>query len=160
LGHKLCIERYGDEDKPVTILIPTSKMDHIIPALLYSGQQVIVVNYPGIGDSPGKPLNQRSEQVLVKGGAGDMMMDVLEQLGLKNKKVAVGGYDWGSTVALRIAAHWPNRFSHVIAFHPSMGADKKVKDELAKIKANVLVLWVPADMFHPWSKWKSVPACI
>ena len=89
-----------------------------------------------------------------------MLMDVIKQLGYKGKKIAIGGYDWGSTVALRTAANWPNQFSHVMAFHPSMGNDKKVKDEMAKIKANTLILWIPADMFHNWSKWKNVPASI
>ena len=40
-----------------------------------------------------------------------------------------------------------------------MGNQKAVKDEMAKIKAQVLIQWVPADMFHPWSKWKSVVPC-
>ena len=40
-----------------------------------------------------------------------------------------------------------------------MGNSKAVKDEMAKITAEVLVQWVPADMFHPWSKWKPVVAC-
>ena len=46
-----------------------------------------------------------------------------------------------------------------MAFHPSMGNQKAVKDEMAKIRAQVLIQWVPADMFHPWSKWKSVVPC-
>jgi len=37
-----------------------------------------------------------------------------------------------------------------------MGNQKAVKDEMAKITADVLIQWVPADMFHPWSKWKTV----
>ena len=74
----MVIERFGDPDSPVFILVPISKMEHIIPAILFSGYQVIVVNFPGINDSPGKALSCRSEHILEKGGAGDMLMDVIK----------------------------------------------------------------------------------
>ena len=67
LGNSMVIERYGDPDSPVFLLLPIGKMDHIIPAILHSGYQVIVVNFPGINDSPGKPLSCRSELILEKG---------------------------------------------------------------------------------------------
>lgn len=35
-----------------------------------------------------------------------------------------------------------------------MGNTKTVKDEMAKINADVLIQWVPADMFHPFTKFK------
>ena len=37
-----------------------------------------------------------------------------------------------------------------------MANNKDVKVEMAKIKAQVLIQWVPADMFHPLSKFKTV----
>ena len=71
----------------------------------------------------------------------------------------IGGYDHGASIALRMSAQWPNRFQKVVEFHPSLGNQKAIKDEMAKIKAEVLIQWVPADMFHPWSKWKTVIPC-
>ena len=55
-----------------------------------------------------------------------------------------------------MAAQYARKFDKVVAFHPSMGNSKAVKEEMAKITAEVLIQWVPADMFHPWSKWKTV----
>ena len=159
-GHKIILHKYGDPEATPIFMIPVNKMEHVVPSLIFSGFQVIIVFYPGIGDAPGKALPQRSELILEKDGPGDIIMKIISNLGFQNKKVAIGGYDWGSTVALRVAANQPNKFSHVVAFHPSMGNTKPVKDELAKIMAKTLVLWIPADMFHPWSKWKNMPASI
>ena len=35
-----------------------------------------------------------------------------------------------------------------------MGNTKPHQQMLSKIKVPVLLLWVPADMFHPWKKWE------
>jgi len=64
------------------------------------------------------------------------------------------GFDWGGGIALRMAAKFPNKFSHVIVQHASLGGGKEQQDEVAKIKCPVLVEWVSQDMFHPWSKFK------
>ena len=65
-------------DKQAFILIPLGNMEHVVPAILHCGYQVIIIYYPGIGESPGKSLSSRSETILEKGGAGDILMDVLK----------------------------------------------------------------------------------
>ena len=66
----------------------------------------------------------------------------------------IGGYDHGASIALRMAAKWPNKFSKLIAFHPGIANPNESKAEFKKIKIPAMILWVPSDMFHPWSKWK------
>lgn len=78
-------------------------------------------------------------------------------MGYENRRdLIIGGFDWGASIALRMAAKFPRLFSKVIAFLPSMGNDKEVKSEMATIVCPTLLIWIPSDMFHPWSKWKSV----
>lgn len=130
-------------------------MQHQVPAYLHSGYQIIYIccNEP----VKGKKFSQRSEDILKAGGLAEVVNQVLQALGLNNSPdMVIGGYDLGSSIALRMAAQWPSKFAKVVAFHPSMGNQKAVKDEMHKITAEVLIQWVPADMFHPWSKWKSV----
>ena len=54
----------------------------------------------------------------------------------------VVGFDWGGGIALRMVAKYPNKFSHVIVQHASLGNNKEVNAEMTKIKCPVLVEWV------------------
>jgi len=76
---------------------------------------------------------------------------------LKLGKVVLGGYDWGGAIALRMAATYPAKITKVIVLLPSLSACTDHNNELKKIKCPVLVEWVPADQFHPWTKFK--PMC-
>ena len=85
-------------------------------------------------------LSQRAEDILKPGGHGEVVNAVLQALGLRDAPgKLIGGYDLGSSIALRMAAQWPARFARVVAFHPSMGNNKAVKTEMAKITAEVLI---------------------
>ena len=75
----------------------------------------------------------------------------MNALKLPNKDIVLGGYDWGATIALRMAAAYPAKVSKVVAFHPAWAPTKDTKAELAKIRAKTLVIWVTADMLHPWA---------
>ena len=158
--HKVLVHVYGDDDGHPFFLVPCNNMHHVIPSLIYAGYKVFFVMFPNVCENVGTALPSRSERMLEKNGLGDMMMNIIGQLGHKTGKVAIGGYDFGASLSLRVAANWPNRFSQVVCFHPSMGNTKPVKDELAKIRAAVLVLWIPADSFHPWNSWKNMPKSI
>ena len=105
---------------------------------------------PGFGNSEGKPPAGRSEKVLDKGGAGDVVRFVIKELGLV--KPVVIGYDWGAAIALKLSIKFTTMFSKVVAFHPSFNETEN--DELKKVKTPVLILWCRQDQFHAWSKWQ------
>ena len=112
---------------------------------------------PGYKESPGKKFSSRSENILDKDGPSDQLRAVIKTLGYENRRdLILAGYDWGASICLRMAANLPRLFSKVIAFHPSMGNSKEVKDEIAKIVCPTLLIWIPSDMFHPLKQWKSV----
>ena len=88
----------------------------------------------------GQKISARADDILKPGGAAEIVNNVLQALNLRDApNKLIGGYDIGASIALRMAAQWPNRFAKVLAFHPSMSNSKAVKDEMAKIKAEVLV---------------------
>ena len=155
---KICIERSGNLSDPIVLCSSFADMDHQIPAFLFSGYQFIEVYQPGYGNSPGKTHPSRCEEISTKGGPLDVMKAVISALDIK-QGVVVAGYDWGASIALYLAANCPKKVDKVIAFHPSMGDTKEHRALLGRIKSPVLLQWVPADMFHPWKKWKPLISC-
>lgn len=99
---------------------------------------------PGLGKSEGKTPPGKSDKILEKNGAADIVTKVCKFMGL-NKPVVIG-YDWGAAIALKMAITYQNMFEKVISFHPSFNEEEK--DELKKIKVPVLIQWCSEDQFH------------
>ena len=132
--------RVGDQSLPIAVMLyyTFTSLDHQIPALLHSGYQVLYISC----ETPiaGQKISAKADDILKPGGAAEIVNNVLQALDIRDApNKLIGGYDIGASIALRMAAQWPNRFAKVMAFHPSMGNTKAVKDEMAKIKAEVLV---------------------
>ena len=126
-----------------------------MPAFLHSGYQVLFISCSE--PIKGVKLSKRSEDILSPGSFAEIFNAVLTNLLLMDSpNKIIGGYDHGASIALRMSAKWPNRFAKVVAFHPSLRNTKNDKQEMAKITAEVLIQWVPADMFHPWKDFKSL----
>lgn len=67
---------------------------------------------------------------------------------------ALIGYDWGAGILLSFGIKHPKRVKKLVTFLPSYGEIKK--DELKTLTPPTLVLWVKQDVFHSWSKWKTL----
>ena len=72
----------------------------------------------------------RSEDILLKGGPADLVNAVMTALNIDKSKPLIAGYDHGASIALRMAAKWPNKFSKLIAFHPGIANPGESKAEL------------------------------
>ena len=72
----------------------------------------------------------RSEDILLKGGPADLVNAVMTALNIDKSKPLIAGYDHGASIALRMAAKWPNKFSKLIAFHPGIAKPSESKAEL------------------------------
>jgi predicted esterase len=75
-----------------------------------------------------------------------------------NKKVIIGGYDWGGGISLSLCSKYPTLFSKIIEFMPSYS--EPTGNELKCLPVPVLIIWIESDPFHIWSKWKNLAAKI
>lgn len=60
---KISVFRAGDRAAPVAIWVRFCNMDHHVPAYLFSGYQVVSIDPPGFGKTPGKKLSTRCEDI-------------------------------------------------------------------------------------------------
>jgi predicted esterase len=146
-------------DHPVStfILLHANPSDstefiHWFQALAYYKIRVIAIDQPGFGRSNGKSFPCNSKNNLEKGGPCDVVMAVINALGLKGK-IAVGGYDWGAGIAISLCTKY-KIFNRLVAFLPSYA--EPTGNELKCIIVPTLVLWMDLDQFHLWSKWKAL----
>lgn len=134
-------------------------MKHQVGAFLFSGYQVFYVDIYKWLNGTNKKFTSRSEDILKKDGPADLLLKVKKAVGL-SQPVLFAGYDYGATLALKMASAYAAHVDKVIAFHPGWTPSKEMRVELAKIKCHVMIQWVDSDMFHPWSKWKGSVASI
>lgn len=160
---KVAVYKVGQDDWPDKALImgcgASTGYDHQVPAYLFCKYQVWLVDPPGEGNSTGKSLPQRSDQVFVEGGQAELINFVMKQCNIEN--VVFAGYDSGAAAGLKMALRDCKKFRSIIAFHPSYTEEEK--DELKKLKTPVLLQWVKQDQFHNWNKFKplanKMPRC-
>ena len=89
----------------------------------------------GYGASNGKPVPSRSEKVMEKNGAGDVVKFVMKQFNIQ--KPSLYGYDWGGCIALKLGVFNSQMFSFIMASHPSYNEEKP--DELKNLKNPTLI---------------------
>ena len=66
------------------------------------------------------------------------MYEVISEL--KLVRPSLFGYDWGASIALRLAIQkGPTSFTKVIAFMPAYGENEENKDELKRLKVPTMV---------------------
>lgn len=70
--------------------------------------QSFAFDLPGFGGSPGTKMAGRSESVLAQDGPAELIRMFIDHHNLTNL-VAVG-YDWGATIALKMAIKFPKLF--------------------------------------------------
>ena len=133
------------------------EFEHFFPSLLYSGYRIIAVDMPGYGHTKGTPLKARSEFNLNKGGPVDVVISVMDAMKIRTVDGIIG-YDWGAGILLSFGIKYPKRVKKLVTFLPSYSEIKK--DELKTLTPPTLVLWVKQDVFHSWSKWKSLASKI
>ena len=133
-----------------------ASMRYMAPCMLHLGYRCIFIDQPGCGNSPGSKHSTRSQHNLQPGGPVGVGVAVLDALGV-DKAVWVG-YDWGAGAALSAGLAHPKRVDRVISLMPSYGESKP--DELASLKAAVLLLWIKQDVMHSWGKWQRLAAKI
>jgi hypothetical protein len=74
---KIWVNRAGSPNDPVVLWSNFTNMNHIIPALVYCGYQVVEIYQPGYGKSKGKAWPTRCEQIMAKGGPADITLEVI-----------------------------------------------------------------------------------
>ncbi len=94
---------------------------------------------PGYGMTDGGPLKARSEYNLDKGGPVDVIVEVMNALGLKVVDAMIG-YDWGGGILLSFGLKYPKKVRRLVSFLPSYFEVKK--DELKALLPPTMVLWV------------------
>jgi len=63
------------------------------------------------------------------------------------------GYDWGGSIAIKMAIKYPKMFKKIMVLCPSYSEEN---DELKKLNVPTLVHWCAEDRMHNWKKFKEV----
>ena len=128
------------------------EFEHMLPVFLKMQYQCFAFDLPGFGGSPGKAMAGRSEKVLIEGGPAELIRLFINRHNLTNL-VAVG-YDWGGTIAIKMAIKFPKLFKKIIVLCPSYTEED---NELTKLSVPILVMWCAEDRMHSWKKFR--PLC-
>ena len=153
---------YGTPTDPVVMCLHGSPSDAdscygswLLPALVHSNYFVVALDMPACGRSGGTLLKCRSEYVLQKNGAAEVVHEVCAALGAR--RYSLVGYDWGAGIALAMATKkkFNRHLEHVVAFHPPGMSEHLDIRTLQKITPKVQLIFGKNDNMHPWKHWAS-----
>ncbi|KAJ9460543.1 Kinesin-like calmodulin-binding protein [Diplonema papillatum] len=137
---------------------PSSAAEHApwFACLRYSEVWPVAIDQPGFGHTPGTPHRSRSEHNLAAGGPVDVLLAVMDALGVAAAHVL--GYDWGGGAALSAGLRHPLRVKSLVVLLPSYAEVNQ--GELSKLRPGTTVAWDTDDQFHSWKKWRRLAQSI
>eukprot|EP00760_Papus_ankaliazontas_P014284 PhM_4_TR16025/c0_g1_i1/m.50346/K11498/CENPE; centromeric protein E len=133
---------------------------HLFNAISAAGYSMVAPDMPGFGETPGARHTSRSERMLHTGGPIEILEDLIDVFTKsKTSKFAVVGWDWGGNMAFHLALlrKTAPRVSALALFHPNWTDSY---DHLSRVKAPLLLCWVPVDQFHAYTNGKKMAGIV
>lgn len=139
--------------------------NYLFKPLLNAGFCVIAPDFPGFEESSHLPRVSSRTEDHAKNNDKSSPVYLLDQIfsyydkNNTRKRILIG-YDWGGGLAASYALQFPKKAFRVIMFHPSWTLPLA---PLNKLKTRTLILWVPVEQLHVYSRGvkmaKAIPNC-
>jgi len=102
----------------------------------------------------GDPLSPRSERNLDENGPCEILIEIMNLLGIK--KATLLGYDWGGGICFSMCMAFKKRINSAVVFHPCYTLWK----ELKAVPHKLAIVCVKEDQNHPFSTMRKMHSAL